>query len=124
MVPGSVGIDLVEVKRIRRMVEVWGDRFLARVYTPQEVAYCRRRSDPYPSLAARFAAKEAFIKALSGIGGGRVYFRDVEVVRGVTGPPRIQLRRKRAELEGRAVSVSLTHTRDHAAASVLIAEAG
>lgn len=115
-----MGIDLVEVRRVARLVERWGDRFLARVYTPQEIHYCRNKSDPYPSLAARFAAKEAFVKALSGLGGGRARFRDVEVVRGETGPPRLRFGVPFECLAGRSVSVSLTHTENHAAACVLI----
>jgi holo-[acyl-carrier protein] synthase len=121
---GSVGIDLVEVERIASVVERWGQRFLARVYTPEEVSYCLRKNDPYPSLAARFAAKEAFVKALSGLGGGAVSLRDVEVVRQEKGPPQLRLGVRRECLEGKAVSVSLTHTQDHAAACVLISETG
>jgi len=117
-----VGIDLVEVARIARAVDRWGDRFLTRIYTPEEISYCLKKSNPYPSLAARFAAKEAFVKALSGAGGGRVAFQDVEVVRGETGPPSLRVAVRAGWLEGRSLSVSLTHTREHAAACVLIGD--
>jgi holo-[acyl-carrier protein] synthase len=116
----SVGIDLVEVGRVARMAEEWGDRFLARVYTPAEIAYCRGKNPPWPSLAARFAAKEAFVKALWGICGRGVRYRDVEIVRDPGGPPRVRLLVAVPEMKGRSVSVSLTHTRDHASACVLI----
>lgn len=118
----SVGIDLVEVKKVARLVDRWGDRFLHRVFTAEEIAYCMQKSDPNPSLAARFAAKEAFIKALSGIGGERVRYRDVEVRRGKTGPPGLRLSVQHGCLEGKALSVTLTHTQDHAAACVLISD--
>ncbi len=63
----GVGTDIVSVERFRRAGARWGDRFFTRVFTDAELAYCRARKDPYPHLAARFAAKEAVIKALSAL---------------------------------------------------------
>ena len=60
----GIGVDLAQIPRLRRVVERWNDRFLRRVFTEAEIAYCRRRRDPIPHLAARFAAKEATLKAL------------------------------------------------------------
>jgi holo-[acyl-carrier protein] synthase len=60
----GIGVDLVEIKRIRKAAERFGDHFLRRVFTPAELAYAEAKTNPYPHLAARFASKEAFIKSL------------------------------------------------------------
>ncbi len=94
----SVGIDLVSVSRVESILSRWGDRFLERVFTRAEVDYCRSRHCPARSLAARFAAKEAFFKAVSGLNFARsegkgtagIRFRDVEVVIEPNGAPRLE----------------------------------
>ena len=78
----GIGVDLAQIPRLRRVVERWDDRFLRRVFTEAEIAYCRRRRDPIPHLAARFAAKEATLKAL---GTGLTHGRQLARARG---PPR------------------------------------
>jgi holo-[acyl-carrier protein] synthase len=75
----SIGVDIEEVDRIRAVVRRWGDRFLTRHFTEQEIAYCRSKARPAESLAARFAAKEAFAKAYPG--PGVPGWHDVEVVK-------------------------------------------
>jgi holo-[acyl-carrier protein] synthase len=76
----GIGIDLVEVERIQRSLERFGKRMESRVFTADELEYCRRHKDPLPHLAARFAAKEAASKALgTGMSGG-VGFRQIEVL--------------------------------------------
>jgi len=67
----GIGTDIVDVGRIRKAVERWGDRFLKRVFTEAEVVYCLAKANPYPHLAARFAAKEAVMKALSSLWGAQ-----------------------------------------------------
>jgi holo-[acyl-carrier protein] synthase len=120
----GTGIDLVEIERIQRSLERFGDRFLDRVYTPAEKAYCLRKRHSAESLAARFAAKEAGAKALgTGISHG-VNWLEIEVVRQPGGRPAIAFHgRARAWAERlgmRSVALSLTHTRDLAMASVVI----
>ncbi|MBI2165171.1 MAG: holo-ACP synthase [Chloroflexi bacterium] len=114
-----IGVDLIEIPRIARVAERWGDRFLRRVYTAQELAYSRGNA---PQLAARFAAKEAVMKAL-GTGRRGVSWRDVEVVREPGHPPHIRLwgrARERAERLGiKSVQVSISHSREHAIAFVV-----
>jgi holo-[acyl-carrier protein] synthase len=119
----GVGVDLVRIARIRQAMERWQDRFLARVFTPEEVAYARRRHDPAEHLAARFAAKEATLKALgTGLSMG-VRWREMEVRRERGGPPRMHLSGRTAEVglaRGvRSLHVSLTHDGDYAMAQVL-----
>ncbi len=116
-----VGVDAVEVDRIRRLLE---RRPAARVrlFTETEQAYGSRYADPAPRLAARFAAKEATMKAL-GVGIGAFAFRDVEVVRGEAGEPGLNLTGVAAAIASkRGVTewaVSLTHTEREAQAVVL-----
>lgn len=120
----GVGVDLVEIPRLRRAVERWQDRFLERVFTAAEIAYCRRRRDPIPHLAARFAAKEAALKALGiGLRFG-VSWRELEVRRKPGEAPVLVLSgrsRSIAEaLGGRRMLLSLTHDGAYAFAQVLL----
>jgi holo-[acyl-carrier protein] synthase len=112
----GIGIDLVSTSRIEDAVGRWGSRFLERVFTEGEIAYSMRHATPYPQLAARFAAKEAVIKALGGAHG--LALKDIEVIADTTGKPMIRLPRA---MEGvAAIHLSLTHERGYAAASVVI----
>lgn len=121
----GLGTDLTEVARIRRSVERFGSRFLERIYTPGEIAYCFRKKDAAESLAARFAAKEAGAKALgTGISRG-VSWQEFEVRREPSGKPGLWLSGRAGELAAELgidrISLSLTHTRDLAMA-VVVAE--
>ena len=117
--PYAVGIDLIAISRVRAAIERYDGRFLRRVYTPEEVAFCRGR---VPELAARFAAKEAVMKAL-GTGARGLAWREIEVLPDRRGKPLIYLygrAKERAERIGlHAIDVSLTHERDFAAAAVV-----
>lgn len=109
----STGTDLVEIRRFERVLKEWGERFEARIFTEGEREYCRRRAPSAVHLAARFAAKEAVMKAL-GTGWSRgVRWRDIEIVRAPGGPPSIRLHGASAEIaRGRGIGrlhVSLTH---------------
>lgn len=114
-----IGIDLVEIERVRAALSRWGDRFLQRVFTPAERD---RYRDRVPDLAARFAAKEAVMKAL-GTGVKGVAWRDIEVLPDEKGKPLIFLyggARKRADQLGiNGLEISLSHSRDYAIASVI-----
>ena len=119
----GIGMDVEEVPRVSDLLDRYGDRFLTRVFTPDEVAYSRRRRFPAQHLTGRFAAKEAAMKAL-GTGHSRgVLWRDIEVVR-VVGPPQLQFHggaRRHFEALGAARSVmTITHTRALALAQVLL----
>jgi holo-[acyl-carrier protein] synthase len=120
----GTGIDLIEIERIAHSIERYGDRFLQRVYTDHEIAYCRRKRMSAESFAARFAAKEAGAKALgTGISRG-VWWNDFQVERHPSGRPLLALR-GRAEILARelgvkTISLSLTHTGTLAMATVLM----
>lgn len=123
MTPAGIGIDLVEVPRIRELLERHGQRFKERTFTAGEIAYCDSCADPAMHYAARFAAKEAVAKALgTGLWAEGVVWTDIEVVRGEHGRPSILLHnaaRKHAN-EGTCL-VSLTHTKELAMAQVILA---
>jgi holo-[acyl-carrier protein] synthase len=115
----AVGIDMIAIPRVRAVIERHDGRFLRRVYTPEEVAFCRGR---VPELAARFAAKEAVMKAL-GTGAHGVAWREIEILPDRRGKPLIYLygrAKDRADRIGlRALDVSLTHEREFAVAAVV-----
>lgn len=123
MILGS-GIDLVEIGRIRQSVERFGQRFLDRVFTNAEQAYCMRKRNAAESLAARFAAKEAAAKALgTGISRG-VNWLEIEVIREPGGRPGIRFHGRAAEVASRLgvvhTALSLTHTATLSMASVVV----
>ena len=113
------GVDVIEIPRIGRVAEKYKDRFLRRVYTEGEIAYCRGRA---PQLASRFAAKEAVMKAL-GTGVRGVRWTDIEVVRARGQAPTIHLQgsaRARADRLGIGhLSVALSHSEEYAVAFVV-----
>ena len=102
----GIGVDLVQIPRMREVIARWQERFLERVFTDAEIAYCRARRDPVPHFAARFAAKEAALKALgTGLRMG-VRWRELEVRRDRGQPPTLLLHGRCRELSReRAVSV-------------------
>jgi holo-[acyl-carrier protein] synthase len=119
----GLGIDISEVNRIQESIERYKDAFLKRVYTPAEIAYCQRHRNPYERFAARFAAKEATMKAL-GTGWSRgVRWVDLEVVRLRSGKPTMELRgaaRQIADGLGvKTISLSITHSGNTALAQVI-----
>jgi holo-[acyl-carrier protein] synthase len=119
----GLGLDATEIDRVAATMKRFGDRFLGRIFTPGEIAYCTRRRTPAIHFAGRFAAKEAAMKAL-GTGRSRgVLWRDIEVVRR-GGPPQLQFHggaeRRFAAVGGRSSLLTITHSRDLALAQVLI----
>ncbi len=123
MNPTGIGIDLVEVPRIRELLEKHGQRFKERTFTAGEIAYCDACADPAMHYAARFAAKEAAAKALgTGLWAEGVVWTDIEVVRELSGKPQIALHGAAKQHAADAnCLVSLTHTRDLAMAQVILA---
>ena len=123
----GIGTDIVKVQRMRGAVARHGDRFLAKVFTPAEIAYCRERVRESEHLAARFAAKEAVAKALgTGVSDG-VTLREIEVVNDAYGKPQIALhagaQRLAAKRNIARLHLSISHTGELAMAQV-VAETG
>ncbi len=121
----GIGMDLVEIERIARVLETHGERFERRVFTPEEVRHCAARADRVRALAARFAAKEACLKAFgTGMAEG-LALNQVEVVRDPRGRPDLRLSgaagERARDLGVRRVHVSLTH-QDTVAGAVVVLE--
>ncbi len=122
MVKG-IGVDIIEIARIRRSIDQSGDLFLDKVFTSREIAYCKARANAYQHYAARFAAKEAVSKALSTGWTGEFRWKDVEVMNEPSGQPRIAFSGKLGEtLSGISVFLSLSHSDSHVVAMVVIEE--
>ncbi|HLX85700.1 MAG TPA: holo-[acyl-carrier-protein] synthase [Terriglobales bacterium] len=120
----GTGVDLAEVPRIRQSIERYGARFLNRIYTEAEISYCEEKASRFESYAARFAAKEAGMKAL-GTGWSRgVRWRDIEVVRRRGQRPTIQFHGEAAaiatKLGAKNIALSITHTSEQALAHVIL----
>jgi len=123
MIVGT-GVDLCEVGRLREAMERHGERFKHRVFTDREIAYSERKANLYERFAARFAAKEAGMKALGTGWRGGIGWRDFEVTNLPTGRPTLAFHGKASEIAKalgvRNVALSLTHTRDQAMALVIL----
>ena len=122
----GIGIDLVQITRMREVIARWDERFLRRVFTDGEIAYCRARRDPVPHFAARFAAKEAGLKALgTGLSLG-VSWRELEVRRDRGQAPVLVLSGRSRDIGrargGQRMLLALTHEGDYAMAQAMLVD--
>lgn len=119
----AIGTDIIEIERIKEALLRSGDRFRNRIFTEVEIRYCESLSVPYPSYAARFAAKEAAMKALGTGWRAGVRWRDIEVVRERGGAPSLRLSGRALErfqqIGAKRAHLSLSHSRDLAIAQVI-----
>ena len=120
----GVGVDIVDIGRIRQVLERQGERFVRRIYTVAEQEYCRGHRDSAPCFAARFAAKEAFFKAVGTGWAQGVTWLDAEVCRQESGAPCLALSGRAEEISKalgtRAIHVSLSHSETAAIAIVIL----
>lgn len=118
----GIGIDIVKIERIKKVTEKWGDKFLEKVFTEEEISYCYEKKDPFLSLAVRFAAKEAMIKALGSMKS--VSLREIEVVNVDIGKPVIKVRGKLYDFfikhKIKNMHLSLSHEHDYGIACVIL----
>ena len=120
----GIGTDFVEVPRIEKILQKWGEKFTGKVYSKGEIDYCHKKAFPAMHFAARFAVKESFLKSLGiGLGMG-VKLRDIEVINNLQGKPMLKINER---IEGiidkfgiTAIHISITHTKEHAHAIVVI----
>lgn len=116
----GIGTDIVECLRIAQMIERHGEEFLTRVYTPQEIDYCRRRKAATQHYAGRWAAKEAVLKTLGTGWAKGIAWTDIEVCNQLSGQPKITLAGGAAEIARQLgitqVLISISHCRSHATA--------
>ena len=116
----GIGVDIVETDRIRESVSRWGDRFLKKIFNDDEIDYCCKRKNMFQCLAARFAAKEALIKALSGPQPGAKLpgMKDITVVNHPSGKPSISLSGGRYDRH--IINLAISHERHYAVAVVFV----
>jgi holo-[acyl-carrier protein] synthase len=123
----GIGIDIIEVARIKAAQEKFGERFLNRILHPAEIAYCMSHRSPAPFLAARFAAKEAISKAFGTGIGADLGWHDMEVCRKPSGEPFVVLHGLGPELlkkrGGQNLLLSLSHTENYATAVAILQSA-
>jgi holo-[acyl-carrier protein] synthase len=120
----GIGVDIVETARIDHSLERFGERFLHRVFTAGEIAYCQSMKFPARHFAARFAAKEAVSKAFGTGIGKSMGWKDIDVQRKESGEPFVRLDGGAKQLAGErnvtGVSISLSHTDHHAVAMIVL----
>ncbi|MBL7068697.1 MAG: holo-ACP synthase [Candidatus Omnitrophica bacterium] len=123
MVLGS-GVDIIEVKRVKQAIKKWGDSFLKKVFTDKEVAYSKKRRFAYQHLAARFATKEAVLKAFGGGWLRNLPWKDVEIVNDKNGKPGINLYGEAKKVYNKKniekIVVSMSHTKEYAVANAIL----
>jgi holo-[acyl-carrier protein] synthase len=107
------GVDIVNIARFERALERWGERFTARLFSDGELSYCMGKRRPATHLAARFAVKEALFKAL----GTPIKYKDVEVIRDVSGSPSLRVS---GLGENYRFNVSISHEKEYAVATVIV----
>ncbi len=112
----GTGIDIIEVERVKRIAEQ-SPRFLEKIFTSGEVEYCQKKKNKYQHLAARFAAKEAFFKAI----GRRINWTDVELTNLSSGKPELKIKNKE-KFRIEKAHVSISHLKDYAVAAVILEE--
>lgn len=120
----GTGIDMVEVARIARAVRLWDRHFTTRVFTEGELHYCAQNMLVFQRLAARFAAKEAIIKAFGEQGEQDIRFTDMEIINTKNGKPVVRLSRDmerlRTAMDVQEIMISLSHTKQYALASATL----
>mgnify|MGYP003419602023 CR=1 FL=1 len=118
----KVGTDIIEVNRIEQAIKKHGDKFLTKIFTPDEIKYCNKNADTkYQHFAVRFAAKEAAFKAISDILNNVLVWTDIEVINNSNGKPVIKLYnvdKEKLELIN-SIDISLSHVKDTAVATVV-----
>jgi holo-[acyl-carrier protein] synthase len=118
----GIGIDIIEIDRIRESVEKFGDHFLNKIYTQKELDYCLKKKYKYQHLAARFAAKEAVYKALATGWDADVSWQNIEISNEPNGMPVVTLQGKLKKFlsKGKELKISMSHSRDYVACMAII----
>jgi holo-[acyl-carrier protein] synthase len=119
----GIGIDIIEIERIKNSIENYGDQFLKRIYTKTELDYCLSKNNKYQHLAARFAAKEAIYKAFStGMEKEELTWQDIEIYNEPNGMPVARLSEKYNSFlsKGKSLKISMSHSRDYVTCVAII----
>jgi len=120
----GIGIDIIEVKRVEKLLEKWGESFVRRVFLPEEIEYCRSKKHPAQHYAARIAVKEAVLKAFGEGWSEKIGWKDIIVRRSLKGQPQVELtgpgKKLKAEKGVERVLVSLSHADNYSVAQAII----
>lgn len=117
----GIGVDIIEIQRIQKSIDSFGESFLERIFTPGEIQYCSAKSDGAQHFAARFAAKEAVSKSLATGWRGDFSWKDIEVTNDVLGQPHIVLHGKLKDtLSHVSIFLSLSHSENHVVAMAIM----
>ena len=118
----GIGIDIIEINRIRESVDKFGDHFLSKIYTPNELEYCLQKHNKYQHLAARFAAKEAIYKALSSEWGREISWQDIDIMNEPNGLPIAKFSGKLEEFinKDKDIKISMSHSDNYVACVAIV----
>ena len=118
----GIGVDIIEIDRVKESIDKFGDHFLNKIYTEKELKYCLEKSDKYQHLAARFAAKEAVYKALSSGWNKNIGWKNIEITNESNGMPIVTLNGevKNFLSPQKSLKISISHSRDYVAAVAII----
>jgi holo-[acyl-carrier protein] synthase len=118
----GIGIDIIEISRIKKSIEKYSDHFLDKIFTPNEIEYCLSKANKYQHFAARFSLKEAVAKALSTGWNNEFSWHNIEVFNEPTGMPYVKLTGKLESFlaDGKEVKVSMSHSQDYVTAVAII----
>ncbi|MBI4652375.1 holo-ACP synthase [Candidatus Desantisbacteria bacterium] len=119
----GIGVDIVEVSRIKSCIEKWGDHFLGKIFLQDEIDYCKIKKNPYPHAAARFAAKESVFKAMGSL-PYLIGWKDIEIRKEESGKPFLvfssSLKDYLAKYNNFSCHLSISHTEEYAVAQVIV----
>ncbi len=118
----GIGIDIIEIERIKKSVDEYGDRYLQKVYTPDELKYCLAKKNKYQHLAARFAAKEAIYKAISSNWNSEMSWQDMEIINAPNGMPEVKFKGNLEKFlsNEKSLKISMSHSRDYVACVAIV----
>ena len=111
----GIGIDIIEIDRIKESLDEYGDQFLHKIYTESEIKYCLSKKDKYQHLAARFAAKEAIYKAISSNWQSELSWQDMEIINAPNGMPEVKFKGNLEKFlsNDKELKISMSHSRDY-----------
>ncbi len=118
----GLGVDIIEIERIKESVDKYGDGFLSKIYTKTELDYCLSKANKYQHLAARFAAKEAVYKALTTGWHEKAGWQDIEIINEPNGMPQVNLKGKLETFlsNDKSLKISMSHSRDYVTCVAII----
>lgn len=120
----GIGIDIIEIERIKQSIDNYGDQFLKKIYTKTELEYSLNKKNRYQHLAARFAAKEAIIKSLAGVGDKGFSYQDIEIYNEVNGLPRVNLYNSLKKYLGdkKEILISMSHSDNYVTCVAILSQ--